>query len=549
VECRRTLVVTELYRTPRGYNGQVSKAPSKTPPRTGKAAAFVAAGILVSRLVGLVRTRAFAHYFGLSDEGDAFAAGFRIPNFLQNLFGEGALSGSFIPVYAGLLARADQREAARVAGAVASILALLVSSLVLVGVFASSLLIDIIAPGFSGSKRDLTIQIVRVLFPGAGLLVLSAWCLGVLNSHHRFFLSYAAPVMWNVAMIVTLIVYGGSALPALAVKLAWGSVAGSALQFAVQFPTVLRLAPDLRFAFDTASSHVRTVVRNFVPVFISRGVVQVSAYVDALIASLLPTGAVVGLTNAQLLYTLPVSLFGISVSAAELPAMAGALGADPKGDDAIRRRLNSGLRQIAFFVVPSAVAFIALGDVVAGGILQTGRFRHSDAIYVWGILAGSGIGLLASTLGRLYSSTYYALRDTRTPLRYALVRVGLTTILGYVFAIPLPRAMGIPEIWGAAGLTASAGIAGWVEMLMLRRTLNSRIGQTGLPLGYVAKLWAAALAGAVAGWVIKLVLPIMHPALSSILILSGYGVVFLGMALVMRVPDASAAISRLRRRV
>src|SRR5262249_19286903 len=154
----------------------------------------------------------------------------------------------------------------------------------------------------------------RVLFPGAGLLVMSAWCLGVLNSHHRFFLSYSAPVAWNAAMIATLMIYGGSPLPDLAVKLAWGSVVGSALLFGVQLPVVFRIAPDLKFALDSASEHVRTVTRNFVPVFISRGVVQISAYIDALIASLLPTGAVVGLTNAQLLYTLPVSLFGISIS-------------------------------------------------------------------------------------------------------------------------------------------------------------------------------------------------------------------------------------------
>jgi putative peptidoglycan lipid II flippase len=521
-----------------------------SPPRTGRSAMLVAAGILISRLAGLVRTRVFARYFGLSDEGDAFAAGFRIPNFLQSLFGEGALSASFIPVYAALLARDDRREADRVAGAVASILALVVSVLVLIGVVATPLMIDVIAPGFQGGKRDLTIQIVRVLFPGAGLLVLSAWCLGVLNSHHRFLLSYTAPVTWNAAMIFTLIFYGGTALPQLAVMLAWGSVVGSALQFAVQLPVVIRLAPHLKVGLYTASDHVRTVVRNFVPVFLSRGVVQVSAYIDALIASLLPTGAVVGLTNAQLLYTLPVSLFGISVSAAELPAMAGTLGADPAAADKVRQRLNSGLRQIAFFVVPSAVAFVALGDVVAAALLETpgGRFTHADAIFVWGILAGSGVGLLASTLGRLYSSTYYALRDTRTPLRYALIRVGLTTVLGYLFAIPLPRALNIAPVWGAAGLTASAGISGWVEMLMLRRTLNGRIGHTGLPFNYVGKLWTSAIAGAIVAWLIKLALPSIHPALAGILILGPYGLVFLSGCFLMQMPEASGLLSRLRRR-
>lgn len=504
----------------------------------------------MSRLAGLVRSRVFAYYFGLEMEADAFTAAVRIPNFLQNLLGEGALSASFIPVYAALIARGDRREADRVAGAVASLLAMVVSALVLAGVLATPLFIDAIAPGFEGVKRDLTIQIVRILFPGTGLLVLSAWCLGVLNSHHRFLLSYTAPVMWNVAMIATLVIYGGSALPRLAILLAWGSVAGSALQVAVQLPIVIGIAPDLKFALDTASSHVRTVVRNFVPVFISRGVVQVSAYVDAFIASFLPTGAVAALTNAQLLYTLPVSLFGMSVSAAELPAMSGALGIDPEGSETIRARLNSGLRQIAFFVIPSAMAFVALGDVIAAALLQTGRFRHADAVYVWGILAGSGIGLLASTLGRLYSSTYYALRDTRTPLRYALLRVFLTTILGYTFAMPLPRLLGIPSIWGAAGLTASAGLAGWVEMLMLRKTLNSRIGHTGLDLSHVAKLWSAATAGAATAWFVKIILPAMHPAFTAVFVLGAYGLVFLTITLLFRIPQAVsfwARVSKVQR--
>jgi putative peptidoglycan lipid II flippase len=519
------------------------------------AAVLVAAGMLCSRLAGLVRTRFFSHYFGLeSDAADAFTAAFRIPNFLQNLFGEGALSASFIPVYAALIARGERREADRVAGAVAALLALIMAILVLIGVLATPLLIAVIAPGFIGDKRDLTIALVRILFPGAGLLVLSAWCLGVLNSHHRFLLSYAAPVMWNAAMIATLIGFGASPLPRLAVFLAWGSVAGSALQFLVQVPIVFSVAPDLRFALDLASEHVQIVSRNFVPVFISRGVVQVSAYIDALLASFLPTGAPTGLANAQLLYTLPVSVFGMSVAAAELPSLSGLSGAsadagpDATTLDALRRRLDAGLRQIAFFVVPSAMAFLALGDVVAAALLQTGRFSRGDAVWVWRILAGSAVGLLASTLGRLYASAYYALRDTRTPLRYAMVRVALTTVLGYLCALPLPRLLGIPQLWGAAGLTASAGIAGWVEMLMLRASLNARIGRTGLPFSYVAGLWTGAVAAAAAAWAVKLAITPRHPIIDAALILGPYGFTYFGIALALRIPEAGAAVRRLKRR-
>jgi putative peptidoglycan lipid II flippase len=254
-----------------------------------------------------------------------------------------------------------------------------------------------------------------------------------------------------------------------------------------------------------------------------------------------------GLANATILYTLPVSLFGMSVSAAELPAMSGVMGTDPQAAETIRRRLDSGLRQIAFFVLPSAVAFLALGDVIASGLLQTGRFTRDDAVYVWGILAGSAVGLLASTLGRLYSSTYYALRDTRTPLRYAIVRVILTTVLGYIFAFYVPQWLNIAEVWGAAGLTASAGIAGWFEMFLLRRKLNGRIGRTGLAPSFLLKLAVAALAGAAVAWAVKISLPAFHPVLVAIIVLAPYGLVYFGLAAAFRVPEVSRVLSRFRR--
>src|SRR5437016_10048894 len=176
---------------------------------TGKHAMMVGAGILISRIIGVARQRVFAYYLGTSDAAGAFSAAFRIPNFLQNVFGEGALSASFIPVYANLLARGDKKEASRVADAVLTMLALTTSIIVLVGVLTTPFFVGLFAYSFSGPTRDLTIHLVRVFFPGAGLLVMSAWCLGVLNSHRRFFLSYTAPVAWNLAIIATLIWFGG----------------------------------------------------------------------------------------------------------------------------------------------------------------------------------------------------------------------------------------------------------------------------------------------------------------------------------------------------
>jgi len=520
-------------------------------PRTRArgAAALVALGILLSRIAGLVRQRVFAHYFANSAAAGAFTAALRIPNFLQNLFGEGALSASFIPVYAGLLARADDEEAGRVAGAIGALLALSMAALVLVGVLGTPWLVDFIAPGFEGGTRALTIRLVRILFPGVGLLVLSAWCLGILNSHRQFFLSYAAPVVWNAAMIAALVAFGsGSNQEQLAVALAWGAVVGSVLQFAVQVPAVLRLATRLRPALDTTSVHVRTVLRNFLPAFVSRGVVQISAFVDSILASLISASAVAALGYAQPIYTLPVSLFGLSVSAAELPAMASAVGSEGEIAAHLRRRLNDGLQRISFFVVPSATALFALGDVIAGALYQTGRFGRADAEWVWGILAGSAIGLLASTLGRLYSSAYYALRDTRTPLRFALVRVALTTALGYALAVAVPPALGLDPKWGAAGLTASAGVAGWVEFVLLRRSMNARIGATGVRPRHAAVLWAAAGAAAAAAWAVKLALGPRHPLISAGATLGVYALVYGGITSASGVREARLVLARLTRR-
>jgi putative peptidoglycan lipid II flippase len=518
------------------------------PRSAGRSAVLVAAGILLSRIAGLIRQRVFNHFLGLGTVADALTASFRIPNLLQNLFGEGVLSASFIPVYARLLGQGREREAGRVAGAVAGLLGLVVAVIVALGVGATPLVVDVLAPGFTGDKRILTIALVRILFPATGILVLSAWCLGILNSHRRFFLSYAAPVAWNLAVIAAAVAARHEDGPRLAVVIAWGAVAGSLLQVLVQLPTVLGLARGLRLSASLADPEVRTVVRNFWPALISRGANQISAYVDTVISSFLGTGPVAALANAQLLSTLPVSLFGMSVSAAELPEMSAAQGADAERHAAVRARLEDGLHRIAFFIVPCAVAFLILGQVLVGALFQTGRFTAGDSRYVWAILAGSAVGLLASTLSRLTSSAFYALGDTRTPMRYALVRVGLTTVLGLLCSIPLPKLLGVELRWGAVGLTASAGFSAWVEFALLRRSLAARIGAARFSPSYLGKLWGAALAAGAAAWAVWLAAGGMGPLPAAALVLVPYAAIYGALTLALRVPAAQALLAQGLRR-
>jgi putative peptidoglycan lipid II flippase len=512
-------------------------------------AALVGLGILLSRVLGLVRESLKAFYLGASNTiaADAFNAAFRIPNVLNNLFGEGALSASFIPVYSNLLSRGNREEADRVAGAIGALLGLLTAILVLIGITFAPALVSVIAAGFEGEKRELTIRLTRILFPGAALFVVAAWCLGILNSHRRFFLSYAAPVAWNGAMIAALVMFGHEAPASLAVKLAWASVVGAALMFLVQLPVVLRVAPAVRLSLARENEHVRRIVRNFVPAFFSRGVVQINGYVDQFIASFLPNGTVSLLFYAQTISVLPVSLFGMSVSAAELPEMSSIVGDEEQTAAHIRGRLESGLRNIAFLVVPSAAAFVLLGDVIVAALYQHGRFTPQDTVFTWGILAAAAVGLMASTLGRLYSSAFYALHDTRTPLRFALIRVTLATVTGFVSARYLPRALGIAPEWGAAALTVSSGLVGWLEFTLLRSRLNSRIGRTGVQAGFVMRLWIAALASGAAAIALQFVAPAMHRILAAVVILGAYGVLYFALTRALGIPESASVLRRLRR--
>ena len=510
-------------------------------------AALIAAGIFLSRILGLVRESLKARYLGASESiaGDAFWQAFLIPNLLQNLFGEGALSASFIPVYSRALARGNQAEADRIAGAIGVLLGLTVSLLVLLGVLFAPALVSVIGAGFEGERRELTIRLTRILFPGAGLLVFGAWCLGILNSHKRFFLSYAAPVAWNLAMIAALLFYREDTPVPLSVKVAWASVIGSALLVLVQLPTVFRVASMMQPSLGRKNAEVGTVIRNFVPAFVGRGVVQISAYVDQVIASFLAVGAVSLLGYSRTLVMLPISLFAMSVSAAELPTMSGTH--EDKVAEHVRGRMNAGLRQIAFFVIPSTIAFLALGDVMVAALFQSGRFTAQDTLFAWGILAAASIGLLATSLARLYSSAFYALRDTKSPLRMALIRVVIAAVLGVLAAVYVPGMLGIASQWGAAGLALASSIAGWVEFVLLRRRLNRAVGRSGIEGPLVVRLFVAAAIAGAAGYGAKLLVLETHRFIIAAVSLGAFGIVYFALTYAFGVSESSAVIRQIQR--
>lgn len=514
-----------------------------------RSAQWVAAGILLSRIAGLGRQVVTAAYLGTTDVASAFTMALRMPNVLQNLLGEGTLSASFIPVYAKLLEEGRKEEAGRVAGAIFALLFALAGALALGGILLAPLLVRLLAPGYADHPElfELTVTAVRIIFPMTGVLVLSAWALGILNSHRHFFVSYVAPVFWNAAIIGALVAFGSRMnAEGLVTALAWGALLGGVLQFGVQLPWVISLDRHLKVGWHTGLAEVRTVIKQAGPAILGRGSVQLSGWIDLILISFLWQGAASVLGYAQTFYLLPISLFGMSVAAAELPELSRLYGTE---EEALQRRLNAGLRQIAFLITPSLVGYLALGDVIVAGLLQWRNFTAEDTLIVYLTLAAFSVGLLPSTASRLFNSTFFALRDTRTPARFALVRVILTAFLGgglMFLAEPLV-VQGRPL--GVAGLALGGGIAAWVEWVLLRRNLRSRIGAIRTGASALARMFAAAALAALIARGLLLVLPPLPALFLVALALPLYGAVYFGTSHLLGLEEASGVLGRFGKRL
>jgi len=505
-------------------------APPGNAPGQARAAARVGAGIFVSRVLGLVRERVFAYFFGSGDMADAWRAALRLPNVIRNLLGEGSLSASVIPVYAELVEDGREEDAGRFAGAVLGVLALVAGAIALLGVLVAPLLVRVLLPEWDPAKQAVTITLVRILFPMVGLFVLSAWAMSILDSHRRFFVSYVAPALWNVALIVAMVVGGTVWLlddPDLVVVLAWGALIGGGLQLGLQLPFVLGHVRGLRPSLGRGVPGVGEALRNFWPVLAARGVVNLSSWFEVFLAGFLASGAIAVLGYAQTLYLLPISLFGISVAASELPELSRMR---EEEREALASRVSGALRRVSFFLIPSALVYVVLGDVAVGALFQTGDFGEAETLVTWGVLALFAVGLPASASSRALSSAFYALRDTRTPARIAYVRVFVSTVVGLGLMFPADRWGFATLHLGAAGLAGGATAGAWLEFVMLRRALGGKIGAHGPGVGPVTRLALAATVAAAVAVAVQVVAPAAHPVLVGLETLVPFGVVYLAVA-------------------
>ena len=552
----------------------------------GSGAMLVAAGIFASRVIGLVRDRAIAFFFGSGAFADVYRLALRAPNFLQNLLGEGTLSASFIPIYSRMLEEERPEAAGRFAGAVFGILAAVAFAAALLGFLLAEPFVAVIASGFltdadavaAGDlvvdRYELAVQVVRLTFPMTAFLVLSAWCLGILNSHRKFLLSYFAPVAWNVALLAAL--FGGAywifddplaigsfeVVPAdqlsqLLVAVFIGGIVGGILQFGVQLPTALRLMKGFRPSVSLEVEGVREGIKAFVPVVLGRGAYQLSGYLDFWLSTFVAAGALGAIGYAQTLYLLPISLFGMSVAASELPELSRISRAEL---DSFLTRVTGSVRQIFYLIIPTVVGYLGFGSLVVGAFYQTGQFSADDTWQVTLVLMAYTLGMAATTAGRLLQNAFYALSDTKTPARIAVWRVVVSGVIGAglmflfdrlsVFDVTGIPSEGEPLRLGAVGLALGSAVGAWIELWRLVAALRSHDPAFRLPWASALRMLGlaglAAIPAALVRWLVPLeVAPVWAYGIAVVAV---YGLGYLALGHVLDFKESDAWLGRFFRR-
>ncbi len=531
----------------------------------GGGAFAVAAGILGSRIAGLLRTSVLGAVFGVGPHADVFSAALRIPNLLQNLLGEQTLSAAFIPIYSRLLAQGRREEAGRFAGAIFLLLSAAAAGLSLLGVLAARPLVSLLAGGFLRDRAliaigeaqvdrfELAVGAVRWIFPMTAILVLSAWALGVRNSHGRFFLSYFAPTLWNAAIVAAVAWVGlGSGAPDRVLTAACvGALVGSLLQFLIQLPGLVRDLEGFELAWRPRWEPVREALGAFLPTVAGRGAVQLASFLDQFMASFLVVGAVSALGYAQVLYLLPVSLFGMSVVAATLPGLSRLRAVAT--EEELAAGLQRAIRQSAYLNLPSALAYLLLGLPIVEGVFQIfGRkFGGAESWLVYLVLATYSLGLPAATATRVLQSGFYARGDARTPARIALLRVSCGAMVGLPLMLLLDRVLlsrvaaaagGSVLRLGAVGLALAASVAAWIELAALDRAAERRWGAHGWPtrelLGDLGAGALALLPALALNWLTRGAG--LHPTVRAALLAGLFGVSYLGLGLLRGAEPARA---------
>jgi len=444
-------------------------------------AGVISLAVTASRVLGLVRDQVFAALFGAGLQYDAFLTAFRIPNLLRDLFAEGALSAAFVTTFTQVQQTKGSEEAFRLSNRVATALMLVLSAICVVGwIFARSI-VYWLAPGFYDvpGKAELTIHLTRIMIPFLLLIALAAKAMGILNARNKFAIPAIAPVFFNLGSVIGGLFLGFTVGPSLGLSpiegMAFGTLVGGFLQFAVQWPSLRRAGFRYRPMLDFYDPGVRQIMRLMGPAIIGTAAVQINVFVNTNFASEIvdpATGAVLNGPVSWLSYAFrfmqfPIGVFGVAIATAALPP----LSRSTSNPDYVefRQTLAHSLALVFLLCIPSAVGLVVLGRPIVALVFEHGKFTSFDTVQTANALAAYSLGLAGYAAVKVLSPAFYALNDARTPMLISVGSIVVNFVMNSLLVGP----------FGHVGLAFSTSTVALVNFLLLAVFMRRRLGRLG----------------------------------------------------------------------
>ena len=451
-----------------------------TPAHFIRSASLVSLAVTTSRVLGLVRDQVFAVFFGAGLQYDAFLTGFRVPNLLRDLFAEGALSAAFVTTFSQVLEAKGKEEAVRLSNRVATTLILVIGILCVAGWLAAPAIVDLLAPGFFQvpGKAELTIRLTRIMMPFLLLVALAAQAMGILNACQQFGIPAVASSFFNIGSITGGLLLGfivGPSIGLAAIEgMAYGTLIGGLLQFAVQWPSLRAAGFSYRPALSFTDPGVRQIVRLMGPAVIGTAAVQVNVFVNTNFASsiinpetgMVANGPVSWLNYAFRFMQFPIGVFGVAIATVTLPSISSS--AARRNIAEFRERLARSLALVFLLCVPSAVGLIVLGRPIVGLIFEHGKFTGVDTVQTANALAAYALGLAGYAAVKVLSPAFYALNDARTPMVISLGSIAVNYAMNSMLVGPLGHV-------GLALSTSSVALVNFLLLLFFMRRKLARI--------------------------------------------------------------------------
>jgi putative peptidoglycan lipid II flippase len=432
-------------------------------------AGVVSAATVTSRVLGLLRDAVLAFMLGASEAADAFFVAFRIPNLMRQLFGEGALAASFVPVYTDVMHREGAERARRFAGNLFTLLVLVLTVITVAGIVFAPFLVRLIALGFDPSTElfRLTVLLTRWMLPYMIFICAAALGMGILNSHDHFLIPAAAPALLNISIIAfAIFVSPMLAKPVLA--LAWGVLAGGLLQMLIQMLPMKRINASPRASLPSLTPEVKRLAVVMGPAVLGVTVYQVNILVDTILASFLPTGSITYLWYGNRMMQFPLGVFGIALATAALPTLSRQF-SEGRSDD-FRGTVSFSLSLTAFIGFPAALGLVALREPIMATLFGRGAFSVLD-------VSGAGQALLCYAVGlpffigvKILGRAFFAMENTRIPFAAAGAALLVNALLNLVLMVPM----------GHSGLALATSIASCVNFIILARSFSAHVGKAWL---------------------------------------------------------------------